>query len=133
MFRPIFSTFLTSLRESYKLQEKYRLRTTRLGWVAVALGCLAMIVIMYYTRLMVGLPLEGSRETGVQVEWWRLRLLTWVVLIIVSVPFAFYLGMVVVYGGYGLLMFLFGKWTWKQAVDFGLGAKCPEYWYKQDA
>ena len=60
-------------------------------------------------------------------------LLTWLVLIIVSVPISFYLGMVAVYSGYGLLMFLFGKWTWKQAVDFGLGAKYPEYWYKQDA
>jgi hypothetical protein len=128
MFGRIFSVFLSSLSESYKLEERYRQTTTRLGWITVAISCLGLLAIMYVTRLMFGIPLEGG-----PIEGMRLKLIAWIVLTIVLVPIAFYAGMVFVYGAYGSLMLILGRFTWQQAVDFACRAKYPEQWYKSNA
>ena len=125
MFKQIFIVFLNSYSESHKLEERYRLLTTRMGWVTVAIGCLALIAVMYNTWLMFGLPLEGG-----SIEGLRLKLISWVVVTIVIVPFAFYAGMVLVYGAFGIIMLLLGKFSRQQALDFACRAKYPGDWYK---
>ena len=113
MFKNIFSIFLNSLAESHKLEKRYRLTTTQLGWLTVAISCLAFLPIMYSTWLMFGLPLEGGSIDGL-----RLKLILWIVLTVILVPIAFFAGMVITYGAYGLLMFGLGRFTWRQTVDF---------------
>lgn len=76
---------------------------------------------------MLGLPLEGGSIDGL-----RLKLISWIVLTVILVPIAFFAGMVITYGAYGLLMFALGRFTWQQAVDFGWSAKYPKHWYKQN-
>lgn len=125
MFRQIFSIFLNSHSESYKLEERYRLTTTRLGWITVAIGCLALLPIMYKTWIMFGLPLEGG-----SIEGLRLKLVSWIVLTIALIPIGFYAGMVCVYGTYGFLMLILGQFTWQQTIDFGWRSKYPQQWYK---
>ena len=124
MFGKIFSVFISSYAESLRLKERYRLLTTRLGLVTVAIGCLIMLVMMYHSWLLIGLPLEGG-----PIEGFRLKLVAWIVLTIVLVPIAFYAGMVVVYGVFGLLMLALGKFTWQQVINIALHAKYPEEWY----
>jgi hypothetical protein len=128
MFKQIFSIFLNSLAESHKLEERYRVTTTWLGWITVAISCLALLSVMYTTWLMLGLPLEGGDIDGL-----RLKLVSWIAVTVVLLPVAFLAGMVMVYGAYGLLMFFLRKFTWRQAVDFGCRARYPEYWYKLNA
>lgn len=128
MFKHIFSVFLTSYSESLLLEERYRNMTNRLGWVTVAIGCLALVVIMYNTWLMFGLPLEGG-----SIEGLRLKMISWIGLTVVFVPFAFYAGMVLVYGAFGFAMFVFGKFSWQQVIDFAWRAKYPEEWYRPGA
>ena len=128
MIGRIFSVFLNSYSESLKLQARYRKLTTRLGLVTVAISCLVMVVLMYQLWLMVGLPLEGGKIDG-----FRLKLVSWVVLTVLFVPLAFYAGMVVVNGGFGLIMFALGRFSWRQAIDFALRAKYPKHWYLSDS
>lgn len=128
MYGRIFSVFLNSLSESYKLEKRYRLTTTLLGWITVVISCLGVLAIMYVTRLMLGIPLEGG-----PIEGMRLKLIAWIVLIIVLVPIVFYAGTVLVYGVYGSSMLIVGRFTWQQAVDFAWSAKYPEHWYKSKA
>ena len=102
--------------------------TTRLGLVTVAMSCLAMIVIMYHAWIMFGLPLEGG-----PIDGFRLKLIAWVLLIIIIVPAAFYAGMVLVYGIFGLIMLVLGKLTWQQVIDITCSAKYPKEWYRPNA
>ena len=125
MIKRIFSTFVSSYAESVKLQEQYRLLVTRLGWVTVVTSCLALVVVMYHTWLMFGLPLEGGNIEGL-----RLRLILWVIVIVALVPIVFFAGMVFVNGLSGLAMCVLGKLTWTQLVDFSWRAKYPASWYK---
>ena len=64
MLRQIFTVFFDSFAESYKLKELYRILTSRLGYLCIAIGCLAMIVLMYNSWLMFGLPLRGGSIEG---------------------------------------------------------------------
>jgi len=123
----IFSVFLNSHSESWKLAETYRLITNRLGLITVAIGCLAFLPVMYKTWVMLGIPLQGGPMEGL-----RWKMFAWIAITILLVPMAFYVGMILVYGFYGLLMFMLGRFSWRQAVDFGLRAKYPEHWYKSD-
>lgn len=125
MIKRIFSTFFGSYAESLKLQKRYRLLVTWLGWVTVAISCLALLFVMYHTRLMFGLPLEGG-----SIEGLRLRMILWIIVVIVLVPFVFFAGMVFVNGLSGLAMCVLGKLTWAQLVDFCWRAKYPASWYK---
>lgn len=127
MIGRIFSVFLNSYAESYRLEERYRRITTRLGWITVAVSCLALITFMYYSRLMLGIPLEGGSMEGM-----RLKMLSWIVLIILVVPFAFFAGMVLVNGAFGFVMFMLGKFSWRQAIDFSWRARYPDKWYQQN-
>lgn len=126
MFREVFSVFVNSHAESVKLEERYRVLTTRLGWVTVAMSCAAMIPIMYFAWLLFGLPLGGG-----SIEGLRLNLVSWVVLVALLLPIGFYVGMVLVYGMAGLVMFALRKLTWQQALEFACYARYPKEWYKQ--
>lgn len=101
--------------------------TTRLGLVTVVISCLAMIPVMYFSWLMFGLPLEGG-----SIEGLRLNLISWIVLVVLLVPLAFYVGMVLVYGVAGLIMYVFRKLTLQQALEFGCYARYPKSWYRAD-
>jgi len=127
MIGRIFRVFLNSYAESAKLEERYCRLTTRLGWVTVAVAVLALLPAMYYSRLMLGMPMEGG-----PIEGMRLKMLAWIVFIIVATPFAFYAGMILVYGAFGLVMFVLGRFSWGQALDFCLRAKYPVKWYRQN-
>jgi hypothetical protein len=124
MIREIFSLFLASYAESYRLRELYRVLTSRLGYLTIALSCLAMIVIMYNGWQMLGLPLGGGSLEGL-----RLRLVAWIGLSVMLVPFVFYAGMVLVYGVFGLILYALGKLTRQQAFALALRAKYPREWY----
>ncbi|UCH49964.1 MAG: hypothetical protein JSU95_09530 [Betaproteobacteria bacterium] len=89
MIKRILSTFLNSYAESLKLQDRYRSLVTRLGWLTVAISCLALVFVMYHAWLLFGLPLEGG-----SVEGWRLRLISWVIVVVALVPVMFFAGMV---------------------------------------
>lgn len=125
MIKRIFHTFLGSYAESLKLQERYRVLVTRLGWLTVTISCLALLFVMYYTWLMFGLPLEGGNIHGL-----RLKLIFWVIVSAVLVPIMFFAGMVVVNSLSGLAMYLLGKLTWAQFIEFSWRAKYPASWYK---
>ena len=127
MIKRIFSTLLGSYAESLKLQERYRLLVTRLGWVTVAISCLALVFVMYHTRLMFGLPLEGGSLEGL-----RLRMVLWIVVVVVLVPFVFFAGMVFMNGLFGLLMFTLGRMTWAEFAAFSWRAEYPASWYEPD-
>ena len=127
MIKRILSTFINSYAESLKLQERYRLLVTRLGWVTVAISCLALVFVMYHTRLMFGLPLEGGSLEGL-----RLRMILWIVVVVVLVPFVFFAGMVFMNGLLGLAMFALGRLTWAEFAAFSWHAKYPASWYKPD-
>lgn len=126
MFKQVVSIFLNSHAESLKLEERYRSMTTRLGWVTVAMGCAAMIPLMYFAWLMFGLPLEGG-----SIEGLRLNLISWIVLVVLLLPIAFYVGMVLVYGLAGLILFAFRKLTAQQALELACYARYPKAWYDQ--
>lgn len=128
MIRKIFSVFLDSYAESLKLKESYRRLTTRLGWLTVAAGCLLLVLIMYQTRLLFGLPLEGGSLEGL-----RVNLVAWVISTIVLVPLAFYAGMILIYGAAGLIMFALGRLGWRQAVKLGARARYPKEWYRSNS
>jgi hypothetical protein len=96
--------------------------------LTVAIGCLALIVAMYNTWLMFGLPLEGG-----SIEGLRLKLISWIILTIPMVPIAFYIGMVLVNGFVGIIFFLLGRFTSHQALAFSWHAKYPKNWYKTNA
>ena len=127
MIGRIFSVFLNFYAEAAKLEQRYRRITTGLGWITVALACLVLIVFMYYSRLILGLPLEAGSLEGL-----RLKLIAWVILVILSLPYAFFVGMVLVYGAFGQVMFMLGKFSWRQAIDFSWRARYPEHWYRQN-
>lgn len=125
MIKRIFSTFVSSYAESLKLQKRYRLLVTWLGWVTVAISFLALVFVMYHTWLMFGLPLEGGNIEGL-----RLRLFLWVIVVAVLVPIVFFAGMVFVNGLSGLAMCVLGRFTWAEFIDFSWRAKYPASWYK---
>ena len=125
MFGRIFTVFLNSRAEAEKLQPRYHAITTRLGWLTVALGCFSLILIMYQTWLFFGFPLRGGPIDGM-----RLKLILWVAVMIAIIPVTFYLAMVVIYGLYGLLQLALGRFTWQEAVDFGVSTQYPAHWYK---
>lgn len=125
MIGQIFSVFLNSYAESARLKKRFRLITTRLGWITVAASVLALMPAMYYSFLLFGLPIEGG-----SIEGLRLQLIAWVVFIIMIIPAAFYLGMVLVYGAFALMMFVAGRFTREQAADFALRSKYPQTWYR---
>jgi len=75
---------------------------------------------------MLGIPLEGGSMEGM-----RLKMLAWIILIILFAPFAFFAGMVLVNGVFGFVMFLLGKFSWQQVIDFSLRARYPDKWYRQ--
>ena len=95
--------------------------------VTVATGCLVMVVIMYHAWLMFALPLGGG------VEGFRLKLVLWVALTILLVPVAFYVGMVAMYGAFGLVMFVLGILTGRQSADPAWRARYSKAWYKPNA
>ena len=128
MLRQIFSVFLDSYAESLKLKDKYRRLTTRLGWLTVAAGSLVLIAIMYHGWLMFGLPLEGGNIEGL-----RLKLVSWVLLTILFVPIAFYVGMIAIYGACCLILLALGRLSWRQAADFAARARYPRQWYRPNA
>lgn len=125
MIKRAFSTFVNSYTESLKLQERYRLFVTRLGWLTVAISCLALLFMMFQTWSMFGLPLEGGSIDGL-----RLKLILWVVVMVVLAPIIFFAGMVLVNGFTGLVMYVFGKLTWTQFIAFSVRANYPASWYK---
>ena len=127
MIGRIFSVFLNSYAESCRLKDRYRRISTGLGWITVAVSCLALITFMYYSRLMLGIPLESGSMEGM-----RLKMLSWIILIILVVPFAFFAGMVLVNGAFGVVMFMLGKFSWQQVIDFSWRARYPEKWYQQN-
>ncbi len=125
MFKNIFSAFLNSFSESQKLEKRYQQLVTRIGWITVAISCLALIGVMYISRLMFGLPVEGGSLEGL-----RLNLISWVIFLIIVIPIIFYVGMVLVYGAFGIVMFLLGKISWSQVIDCACYGKYPNKWYK---
>lgn len=125
MIKRAFSIFLDSYAESLKLEERYRLLVMRLGWLTVAISCLALLIMMFQMWLMFGLPLEGGSIDGL-----RLKLILWVIVIVVLVPIIFFAGMVLVNGLTGLVMYLSGKLTWSQFIAFSVRANYPASWYK---
>ena len=124
MLRQIASIFLDSYTESCKLTELYRILTTRLGYLSIAIGCLAMIALMYNGWLMLGLPLRGG-----SIEGLRLQLIAWIVLSVLLLPLVLYAAMVLVYGICGLILLALGKLTRRQALDLAARARYPRHWY----
>ena len=86
-----------------------------------------MVFAMYHAWLMFGLPLEGGNIEGL-----RLRLISWVIVIVVLVPVVFLLGMVLMNGLFGLVMFTLGRLTWAEFAAFSWRAEYPASWYKPD-
>lgn len=124
MIKRIVSTFVNSYAESLKLQEPYRLFVRRLGWLTVAISCLALVFVMYQVWLIFGLPLEGGNIDGL-----RLKLVLWVIVIALLVPIVFFAGMILVNGLFGLAMYALGKLTWSELIAFSWRAKYPADWY----
>ena len=127
MLRQIFSVFFDSFAESYKLKELYRILVSRLGYLSIAIGCLAMIVLMYNSWLMFGLPLRGG-----SIEGLRLQLIAWIGLTVLLLPLVLYAAMVLVYGIFGLILLGLGKLTPRQAFDLAARTRYPRQWYPPD-
>lgn len=128
MLRKIASIFLASYSESCKLKELYRILTSRLGYLSIAIGCLAMIVLMYNSWLMFGLPLRGG-----SIEGLRLQLIAWIALTAVLLPLVLYAAMVLVYGIFGLVLLALGKLSRQQAIDLAVRANYPRDWYRSNS
>jgi len=117
-----------SKRDSKKLQRKYRVFSLVFGFVNVIVGCTLVTYIMYLSRLYLGLPMgQGSLE-GI-----RILFLTWILITITTIPIVFYLTMVVLGGSFGLVMVVMGKFTLKQAKQYALYGKFPQFWFASNA
>jgi len=117
-----------SIGNTSKLQRKYYLLTTSLGWLVVIIGALLIVLLMYKTRLAFGLPLGSA-----SLEGRRIQFLGWIGVTLISIPVIFYASMVFVAGAFGLVMVLRGKFTMAEAGAYALYGEFPQYWYRQDA
>lgn len=117
-----------SINDTSKLQRKYRLLTTSLGCLIALIGAVFVVLLMFKTRLALGLPLEGG-----SLEGRRLQFLTWISATLISIPIVFYGCAVIVAGAFGLIMILSGKFTLAEAKAYALYGEYPRYWFQQNA
>lgn len=106
-----------------KLAGAERRLYTLLSWVMVVVGCILVGALMFKTRTAFGLPMG----TG-SIEGFRLKLLGWVAVTLISIPTLFYAGMVIVGGSFSACMLLLGKFSLSDARAFALFAQPPVRW-----
>jgi hypothetical protein len=127
MLKTIFASWLRSLSEVDRLKPRYQRITKYLGFGSVAAGCAIELHVMYYSRLWLGVPMGEVSLDGI-----RLKFPAWITACIVSVPYSIYLGCIIIYGTYGLTMYLLGKFFAHEAGRFSLYAEPPRYWFSEN-
>jgi len=110
------------------LQERHRLISAVLSSLTILTGLAIALLVMAKSRSVLGLPMGNAPLEGI-----RLKFLTWLVICLVSIPLAFYLSRVSLYGAFGLLMVSVGKFTSSEAKQFALRGSYPSAWLASHA
>lgn len=116
-----------SINATGRLKEAYRRRIWFVGWVSVILGCGTQVLVMYQSRIALGLPLGEASLDGR-----RLIFLIWVLGCIVSVPFVFSLCFVFARGVFALIMWFRGQYQWQDVKGYLCNGRYPAHWLKKD-
>jgi len=123
LLKKVMRRFEQSLRDTKRLQRRYRRLSNGLGCLFLVVGCAAMGVWMRYTWVSFDLPLEGSPNFPPQFPGW-------LAVTIVSIPIILYLAMVFVAGSFGAIMVARGRFTRGEAIAFALYGNYPAYWLR---
>jgi len=107
------------------LKIKYRRISAVLGFLVFLMGCVIMLMMMYKSRSALGIPM-GS----VSLEGLRMQFFAWLAICLISVPLAFYLSRVSLYGVFGLVMLFAGKFSSEEAKQFLWHGSYPVSWFE---
>jgi len=116
------------MKDGSKLQRKYQRLTSAVAVIAVVLGLVLTIGVMYFTRQALGIPMDAGPLEGT-----RLSFLTWIMIVLISIPILIYASMVIVAGAVGLIMTAGGNMSLEEAKAYALYSKYPKHWFFQYA
>jgi hypothetical protein len=110
------------------LQKKYRPISVVLRFLTIVAGLAIALLVMAKSRSALGLPMGTASLEGI-----RLKFLTWLTICLFSIPLAFYLSRVFVYGAFALLMVSGSRFTTAEAKQFALYRSYPSGWLQLSA
>jgi hypothetical protein len=109
---------------TYRLQPRYYLLTTCVGFAGVAVGFgLLFVSFSYLYTAVLGVPVTRSVPFNATAGWLLLAFM-------VGIPVFIYIGCVLVAGLFGLFLVVRGKCSWSEALYYALFSRYPADWYK---
>lgn len=109
---------------TYRLQARYYLLTTCVGFAGVAVGFgLLFVSFSYLYTAVLGVPVTRSVPFNATAGWLLLAFM-------VGIPIFIYIGCVLVASMLGLFLVGRGKCSWSEAVYYALFSRYPADWYK---
>jgi hypothetical protein len=120
-----FREFSKSYRDTKLLKAKYRIITSLVGVIGVSIG----FTVLYFISVTLAdvLSIDPSGCVKCQQGGW-----VWMSLVLIGIPFFFYLGAALVAAALSIFLLINGKFTKEEALDYSLYSKYPSSWLNED-
>ena len=114
---------VTKKSATYRLQPRYYVLTTCVGFAGVAVGLgLLLVSFSYLYTAVLGVPVTKSVPFSATTGWLLLASM-------IGIPVFIYIGCVLVAGLFGLFLVGRGKCSWSEALHYALFSRYPADWY----